>query len=651
MQKLLLLLFVSSYQNEARHYMHGRRSVRQKLLIQFDDREEHKLQIEQDKSSTREITVKETMADKAKDGKDQNELTLKELSAPSDYEAFTRISAPLNDNANFKIDATMLNFLPSFHGRFSDEPYEFLREFTQFCSSYYFPGISQEAVKLMLLPFALKDRAREWLNGTGKTFTTWQEVQTSFLQKYFSYGRTHALRKAIRDFTQGNETFGEAWERFMILTRKCPHHGIPDHELAQIFYQGLDYQERQLVDISSGGNFLNTRANESLKRMEEFVEDWVFRQSSIIDSRTGGIKRGVIDVKGMETEVKMERMEREMKQSLLEITKNFKHLLKDALSTIKPEANVSKVQVNSSCGMCASNDHLQEQCKAIQTEQVNAFGQHQNTSNWHAGSKMINHGHNNIQQGIGMQHHQPKMQGQLHVHQNTQYYQNQPPPYQNLQFHHGQPQFQHGQQFHQNALISHPGAPNYVNHSSNQNLWETVKRLQDKERAWEEEKKLLLTHIEMLKSTQGMVMMSEEPREQKNKGKLEESSAKGNFSGQFPTKPCVNPRNLSYNNITQLNTCNSFIVSKNAKNMNFCQEHEKTNRSLNSISCLRNGKMLPNIIGKKQKRLEQEEEKNQTSVKEVLDSEVIPESREEKEKKEERSIPFPNALTSTEKKT
>ena len=79
------------------------------------------------------------MADKAKDGKDQHEPTLKELSAPSDYEAFTRISAPLNENANFKIDATMLNFLPSFHGRFSDEPYELLQEFTQFCSSYYFP--------------------------------------------------------------------------------------------------------------------------------------------------------------------------------------------------------------------------------------------------------------------------------------------------------------------------------------------------------------------------------------------------------------------------------------------------------------------------------------------------------------------------------
>ena len=127
----------------------------------------------------------------------------------------------------------------------------------------------------------------------------------------------------------------------------------------------------------------------------------------------------------------------------------------------------------------------------------------------------------------------------------------------------------------------------------------TVKRLQDKERAWEEEKKLLLTHIEMLKSTHGTVMMSEEPREEKNKGKLEESYAKGKFSGQFPTKPCANPRNLSYNNKTQLNACNSFMVPKSANNMNSFQEHDKTNRSLKAISCLRNGKMLPNIIGKK----------------------------------------------------
>ena len=300
--------------------MHGRRSLKHNPLTELRETQEIQLQLAEDKKETNRLRIQGIMAEEGRDGKGQEGPTLKELSAPSDYNDFTRITAPLNDNVNFKIDATMLNFLPSFHGRFSDEPYEFLREFTQFCSSYYFPGISQEAVKLMLFPFAIKDRARDWFNGTSKTFTTWNEVQTSFLQEYFSYGRTHALRKLIRDFTQGNETFGEAWERFMTLTRKCPHHGIPEHELAQIFYQGLDYQERQLVDISNGGNFLNTRANESLKKMKELVEDWVFRQSSMIDVRTGGVKRGVIDVKGMEIEVRMERLEKEMKQSLLEIT-------------------------------------------------------------------------------------------------------------------------------------------------------------------------------------------------------------------------------------------------------------------------------------------------------------------------------------------
>ena len=287
----------------------------------------------------------------------------------------------------------------------------------------------------------------------------------------------------------------------MTLTRKCPHHGIPEHELAQIFYQGLDYQERQLVDILGGGNFLNTRANESLKKMEELVEDWVFRQSSMIDVRTGGMKRGVIDVKGMETDVKMERLEKEMKQSLLEITKNFKHLLKDAIATIKPEATVNRVNVTSTCRNCASSDHIQDQCKAIPVEQVNAFGQQPSHGNWQVGANMnrnTNFGYSNGQQGFGVQNNQFKMQSQSHMNQTQpQYHQN--------------PQFQLGQApFHPNVPNLQPIDPNFANHNFNQNLWETVRRLQEKEKTWEEEKKLLLANIEMMKTTQSLGIFSEE---------------------------------------------------------------------------------------------------------------------------------------------
>ena len=608
--------------------MHGRRSLKHNLLTGLRETQEIQLQLAEDKKETNRVRMQGIMAEEGRDGKGQEGPTLKELSAPSDYNDFTRITAPLNDNVNFKIDATMLNFLPSFHGRFSDEPYEFLREFTQFCSSYYFPGISQEAVKLMLFPFAIKDRARDWFNGTSKTFTTWNEVQTSFLQKYFSYGRTHALRKLIRDFTQGNETFGEAWERFMTLTRKCPHHGIPEHELAQIFYQGLDYQERQLVDISSGGNFLNTRANESLKKMEELIEDWVFRQSSMIDVRTGGVKRGVIDVKGMETDVRMERLEKEMKQSLLEVTENFKHLLKDAIATINPEANVSRVNVTSTCGNCVANDHIQDQCKVIPVEQVNAFGQQPSHGNWQVGAnlnKMTNFGHNNAHQGYGMQGNQFKTQGQPNMHQI------QP------QYHHNPP-FQTGQaQFHPQAPNMQSMAPNFTNHTINQNLWETIRRLQEKEKTWEEERKLLLTHIEMMKSAQGLGTFS---REDKNKGKAEEACGKG---GQFPTKPCINPCNFSFNNNNaKVFSYESLSVPSHSDKVGKNLLIEGT--SFNAGTSLRSGKVLPRIVlpkdSKTDVRIGNTEIGDKTS-----ELENIPELEEVNEKGKEQIIPFPNAFT------
>ena len=75
----------------------------------------------------------------------------------------------------------------------------------------------------------------------------------------------------------------------------------------------------------------------------------------------------------MEADIKMDKLEREIKQSVLEITKNFKHLLKDAIATIKLDVNLNKGNSDLTCMNCTTNDHMQDKCKAILTEQVNAF--------------------------------------------------------------------------------------------------------------------------------------------------------------------------------------------------------------------------------------------------------------------------------------
>ena len=160
---------------------------------------------------------------------------------------------------------------------------------------------------------------------------------------------------------------------------------------------------------------MNTRASESLKRMEELVEDWVFRRSSMIDTKIGGLKRGVIDVKGMEVDIKMEKSKREMKQSVIDITENFKHLFKDAIATIKPDVNLNKGNSDLTCMNCTSNDHMQDKGKAILIEQVNVFGAHSNHNNWNAGNnrnKMTTFGNNGGQPGFGIQNNQFKTPNQ-----------------------------------------------------------------------------------------------------------------------------------------------------------------------------------------------------------------------------------------------
>ena len=233
----------------------------------------------------------------------------------------------------------------------------------------------------------------------------------------------------------------------------------------------------------------------------------------------------------MEADIKMEKLEREMKQSVIDITKNFKHLLKDAIATIKSDVNLNNGNSDLTCMNCTANDHMQDKGKAIVTEQVNAFGAHSNHSNWNAGNngnKMTNFVNNGGQQGFGIQNNQFKMPNQQQF--NLPYEQNNLQFYHNMHFPHSQLPYQHTQpQFCQNAANMQLPAQSYTNHAFNNNLWETVKRLQDKEKTWEEEKKLLLIQIEGMRSSQNIGMGNEVQREGKNQGKNDDNFSKGNL--------------------------------------------------------------------------------------------------------------------------
>ena len=74
--------------------------------------------------------------------------------------------------------------------------------------------------KMHFFPFTLKERAKEWFFTLGCEFDWWRDMEDVFLCKYYSVGKTSAVRRAIREFSQGSgEVFYEAWERLRDLLR------------------------------------------------------------------------------------------------------------------------------------------------------------------------------------------------------------------------------------------------------------------------------------------------------------------------------------------------------------------------------------------------------------------------------------------------
>ena len=99
-------------------------------------------------------------------------------------------------------------------------------------------------------------------------------MKDAFLHKYYSVGKTSTVRRAIREFSQGSSAvFYEAWERLRDLLRRCPHHGIPKHEMTQIFYDDLGAPKKYFLDVASGGTFMSKYEDEALELIELVAEN------------------------------------------------------------------------------------------------------------------------------------------------------------------------------------------------------------------------------------------------------------------------------------------------------------------------------------------------------------------------------------------
>ena len=74
-----------------------------------------------------------------------------------------------------------------------------------------------------------------------------------------------------------DESFGEAWDRYKELLRKCPHHGFTELMQMDTFYNGLNQTNQDSLNASAGGNFLSKTTKEALQIIENKSQVRPFR--------------------------------------------------------------------------------------------------------------------------------------------------------------------------------------------------------------------------------------------------------------------------------------------------------------------------------------------------------------------------------------
>ena len=97
---------------------------------------------------------------------------LKESFTPATYDSATS-TCMLAVTRPFDIKHSLIQMLPSFYGLDYENPFKHVDAFFEICSTIFLHNISNDAFRLRLFPFSLKDKAKACLDIKKKVFLYW----------------------------------------------------------------------------------------------------------------------------------------------------------------------------------------------------------------------------------------------------------------------------------------------------------------------------------------------------------------------------------------------------------------------------------------------------------------------------------------------
>ena len=98
----------------------------------------------------------------AQNGKGNASKHLSDFARPILQRPFTRINAPFNRGANFRIDSHVMSMLLIFHGKTFEYRYRHVDELSHVCEINQIHNIPSDVLKMKLFPTTFRDQAKDW---------------------------------------------------------------------------------------------------------------------------------------------------------------------------------------------------------------------------------------------------------------------------------------------------------------------------------------------------------------------------------------------------------------------------------------------------------------------------------------------------------
>ncbi|KAL4345373.1 hypothetical protein AHAS_Ahas11G0271900 [Arachis hypogaea] len=246
---------------------------------------------------------------------------------------------------NFELKPQLVTLVQQncqYHGLPHEDPNQFISDFLQICDTVKTNGVNPEVYRLILFPFALRDKAKLWLDSQPKeSLNTWKKVVTEFLTKFFPPKKLTKLRLEVQTFRQNDgETLYEAWERYKLLTRQCPPDMFSKWTQLDIFYEDLGEISKMSLDTSAGGSLHKKKTPEETIELIELVASNQYLYSSNrnpVNSETSQ-KRCVLEVEAVNALLAQNKL---MSQQINLLTQQMGGMQVSAINTQNPPQEVS----------------------------------------------------------------------------------------------------------------------------------------------------------------------------------------------------------------------------------------------------------------------------------------------------------------------